>query len=60
MVDINETIRRKLADSGYEIVDMKSFLKRELSHSSIELDVKGDTIAKKSFLTTSNSIIFIS
>ena len=57
MIEINNTIKQIITDSGYNLVD-KSKFKKDLTVFSIEFKVLPDTISMKSVLTTSNPMHF--
>ena len=53
LIEINNTIKQIITDSGYELDD-KSKFKKDLTVFSIEFNIKPDTKSMKSVLTTSN------
>ena len=57
LIEINNTIKQIITDSGYELDD-KSKFKKDLTVFSIEFNIIPDTISMKSVLTTSNPIHF--
>ena len=56
--EINNAIKQKIIESGYELVNTRQSINPVLLSSSIEFNIEAVTILLKSILTTSNLIRF--